>query len=84
MTVCLKERHAIADEVRLQLAECIRQMQNHSIRTSLLSSLAFAMVMLQGGCSLTGNLDSVAQGNSAQAEPTVTVHPRIYKVAGVF
>lgn len=33
--VCPIEKHAIADEVRFQLAEGIRQMQNHSIGTSL-------------------------------------------------
>ncbi len=42
MSVCPEEKHAIADGVRFQLAEGIRQMENHSIGTSLLSSLAFA------------------------------------------
>ena len=54
-------------------------MQNRSMRTSLLFSFAFAVVMLQGGCSLTRSLGTSAHDDSAQAEPMVTAHPREIK-----
>jgi hypothetical protein len=70
------KKSAISDDVRFQLAEDIRQMPIGFIRTSPLSSLVFAAVMLQGAWSLTGSLDAMAFDDSAQAEPTVTVHPK--------
>jgi len=73
------EKSAISDDVRFQLAEGIRQMPNRFIRTSLLSSLAFAVVLLQGAWSLASSLDAMAHDDSPQAEPTVTVHPREIK-----
>ena len=54
-------------------------MLNHSLRTLLPSSLVFVVIMLQGVWSLAGNLDSIVHDDSAQAEPTVTVHPREIK-----
>lgn len=51
-------------------------------RTPLLSSLAFAMVvllLLQGARSLASNADAMAHDGTTQAEPTVTVHPREIK-----
>jgi Domain of unknown function (DUF4832)/Beta-galactosidase len=70
------EKSGISDDVRLELAEGIRQMLNRSMRALLHSSLAFAVVMLQGVWSLAGGLDAMAHDDSAQAEPTVTVHPK--------
>jgi hypothetical protein len=74
--VSLVNKRVISDDVRFQLAEGIRQMPSRCIRTSLFSSLAFAVAMLQGVWSLTGSLDAMAFDDSAQAEPTVTVHPK--------
>ncbi|MEP6891632.1 MAG: hypothetical protein ABI955_13140, partial [Nitrospirota bacterium] len=49
------------------------------MRTSLLFSLAFAVVMLQGVWSLAGSLDATAHDDSTSAEPMVTVHPKEIK-----
>jgi len=54
-------------------------MLNHSMRTWLPSSLVFVVVMLQGVWGLAGNLDAIVHDDSAQVEPTVTVHPREIK-----
>ena len=42
------EKSAMSDDVKFQLAEGIRQVLNRSMKASLLSTLAFAAVMLQG------------------------------------
>lgn len=55
------------------------QMLNRSRWASLFLSLAVAVVMLHGGCSLSGNLGVITHDHSTQAEPTVTVHPREIK-----
>ncbi len=48
-------------------------------KTLFLSSFAFAVVMLQGAWSLASSLDAMAHADPAEAEPTVTVHPREIK-----
>ena len=54
-------------------------MLNRSMKTLLLSLLAFVIVVLQSGCRLASSLDAGAHDDSAQAEPTVTVHPKEIK-----
>jgi hypothetical protein len=49
------------------------------MRASLLSSLAFAVVMLHGVWSLAGSLDAITHDDSTQAEPTVSVYPKEIK-----
>ena len=54
-------------------------MLNRSMKTLRLSLLAFVIVVLQSGCRLASSLDAGAHDDSAQAEPTVTVHPKEIK-----
>ena len=54
-------------------------MLNRSMKVPLLSLLALVIVVLQSGCRLASSLDADAHDDSAQAEPTVTVHPREIK-----
>jgi hypothetical protein len=49
------------------------------MRTSLLFSLVFVAVMLQGVRSLAGSLDATAHDDSTSAETMVTVHPKEIK-----
>ena len=51
-------------------------MLNRSMKTLLLSLLALVIVVTQSGCRLASSLDSSAHDDSAQAELTVTVHPK--------
>jgi hypothetical protein len=69
------EKSAISNDVRLKSVEGIRQMPDQFSKTTFFSLLAFAVVLLQGAWSLASSLDPMAHDDSAQAKPTVTVHP---------